>query len=201
MQTLKPDDLTAKEAYKLLTGVIVPRPIAWVSTRSLAGTTNLAPFSYFTSVSHKPPMLGINIGQIDGARKDTARNILETENFVVNIAHWGQLQSMHASADSHPPEISEIDLLGLQTTASELIAAPRLTEAPVQMECVFRTMIPFGSAGSEFFVGEVVAFHFRDDIIDLERLRIDSVALEPICRLGGPFYASLGEINKQRPRQ
>lgn len=200
MQTILPQSLDAKQAYKLLTGVIVPRPIAWVSTISTDGTTNLAPFSYFTSVSNKPPMVGINIGQEHGGRKDTARNILETEEFVVNIAGWQQLEDMHASADHHPPHTSEIDLLGLATQPSEHIKAPRIADAPVQMECRFRQMIPFGTAGSEFYVGEVVAFHFRDDIIDTDTLRVNSVAMEPICRLGGPFYSALGEIAKMRPR-
>ena len=201
MKTILPESLDAKQAYKLLTGVIVPRPIAWVSTLSTQGVTNLAPFSYFTSVANKPPMVGINIGQEYGGRKDTARNILETEQFVVNIAHWPQLDALHASADHHPPETSEIELLGLSTEASTLIKPPRIAEAPVQMECEFRQMLPFGTGGSEFYVGEVVAFHLRDDIIDTDTLRVDSVALAPICRLGGPFYSSLGEITKMRSRQ
>lgn len=201
MKTILPETLDAKQAYKLLTGVIVPRPIAWVSTRSAQGVTNLAPFSYFTSVSNKPPMVGINIGQEYEGRKDTARNILETEQFVVNIAHWPQLDDLHASADHHPPQTSEIELLGLDTIASTHIKPPRIAQAPVQMECEFRQMLPFGSGGAEFYVGEVVAFHFRDDIIDTETLRVDSVALAPICRLGGPFYSSLGEITKMRSRR
>ncbi|HEY7805160.1 MAG TPA: flavin reductase family protein, partial [Orrella sp.] len=128
MKTILPESLDAKQAYKLLTGVIVPRPIAWVSTLSKNGVTNLAPFSYFTSVANKPPMVGINIGQEYGGRKDTARNILETEQFVVNIAQWPQLDALHASADHHPPETSEIELLGLSTEASTLIKPPRIAE-------------------------------------------------------------------------
>lgn len=200
MQTILPETLTPQQAYKLLTGVIVPRPIAWVSTMSAGGATNLAPFSYFTSVSNKPPMVGINIGQEYGGRKDTARNILETEEFVVNVAGWQQLEDLHASADHHPPETSEIDLLGLKTEASMHIKVPRIANAPVQMECKFHQMIPFGTGGSEFYVGEVVAFHFREDIIDTEALRVNSVAIEPICRLGGPFYAALGDLAKMRSR-
>ena len=201
MHTILPETLDAKQAYKLLTGVIVPRPIAWVSSISTSGVTNVAPFSYFTSVSNKPPMVGINIGQEHGGRKDTARNILETEEFVVNIAGWQQLEDLHVSADHHPPQTSEIELLGLQTEASLHIKAPRIAAAPVQMECRFRQMIPFGTGGSEFYVGEVVAFQFRQDVIDMETLRVNSVAIEPICRLGGPFYAALGDVAKMRSRQ
>lgn len=200
MKTIQASELDGKQAYKLLTGVIVPRPIAWVSTVSLSGQTNLAPFSYFTSVSNKPPMVGINIGQEHGGRKDTARNILETQAFVVNIAMLSQLDPLHASADHHPPETSEIELLGLDTTPSIHVKAPRITEAPVQMECRFDRMIPFGTGGSEFYVGEVLAFHFREDVIELDTLRVNSAAIQPICRLGGPFYSSLADIIKMRPR-
>lgn len=200
MITISAADLDAKQAYKLLTGVIVPRPIAWVSTMSASGKTNLAPFSYFTSVSNKPPMVGINIGQEHGGRKDTARNILDTQEFVVNIATLNQLEALHASADHHPPEVSEIELLNLATEPSLHVKAPRIAQAPVQMECRFERMIPFGTGGSEFYVGEVIAFHLRQDIIDVASLRVDSKAIDPICRLGGPFYSSLNDIVKMRPR-
>jgi flavin reductase (DIM6/NTAB) family NADH-FMN oxidoreductase RutF len=191
-------DLDAKQAYKLLTGVIVPRPIAWVSTVSAAGVTNVAPFSYFTSVSNKPPMVGINIGQEHGGRKDTARNILETKEFVVNIATFVQLEDLHASADHHPPEVSEIEVLGLETLPSDLIAPPRIAKAPVQMECRLHQMIPFGTAGSEFYVGEVLAFHIDDSIITDGKVQTQDLA--PVCRLAGPFYAKLGEIVRMRQR-
>ena len=199
-QTMKlnASDLDAKQAYKLMTAVVVPRPIAWVSTLSATGVSNLAPFSYFTSVSNKPPMVGINIGQEARGRKDTATNILDTKEFVVNIGNFAQVEDLHASADHHPPEVSEIELLGLKTLPSEHIAVPRLADAPVQMECRFDRMIPFGTAGSEFYVGEVIAFHVRDDLIDNNK--IDSVALDPICRLAGPFYAKLGEIVRMGSR-
>ena len=196
---LSASDLDAKQAYKLMTAVVVPRPIAWVSTLSATGVSNLAPFSYFTSVSNKPPMVGINIGQEYEGRKDTARNILETEAFVVNIGHFAQVEALHASADHHPPEVSEIELLGLKTIPSEHINVPRLADAPVQMECRFERMIPFGTAGSEFYVGEVIAFHVRDDLIHDNK--IDSVALDPIGRLAGPFYAKLGEIVRMASRK
>lgn len=195
---LHASELDAKQAYKLMTAVVVPRPIAWVSTLSTAGVANLAPFSYFTSVSNKPPMVGINIGQEYEGRKDTARNILDTKEFVVNIGTSSQVEDLHASAEHYPPEVSEIELLGLKTVPSEHIAVPRLADAPVQMECRFERMIPFGTAGSEFYVGEVIAFHVRDDLINDNK--IDSVALDPICRLAGPFYAKLGEIVRMKSR-
>lgn len=145
-------------------------------------------------------MVGINIGQEYEGRKDTARNILDTGEFVVNIASLDQLDPLHASADHHPPEVSEIELLGLETLPSDRVKAPRIKGAPVQLECRFERMIPFGTGGSEFYVGEVLAFHIIEDAIDQQNMRVNSVALAPICRLGGPFYASLADIIKMRSR-
>ena len=185
-------DLKTLETYKLLTGVVVPRPIAWVSTLSKDGVTNLAPFSCFTFVSNKPPLLGINIGQLNRKRKDTAVNMAETGEFVVNIGNDSQIEPLHNSAEEYPPEVSEIDVLGLHTLPSQFIHAPRLAEAPIQMECKLHSITPFGEGGSEFFVGEVLAFHIADDVIS--NGKVDTAKLRPICRLAGPNYAKLGEI-------
>lgn len=185
-------DLSNEESYKLLSGVVVPRPVAWISTQSGSGHTNLAPFSAFTFVSHEPPMVGISIGMSGGARKDTARNIAETGAFVVNIGNDSQIEVMHASADEHPAEISEIELLGLHTLPSRLIKVPRIASAPVSLECRLHSITSFGRGGSEFFVGEILAFHIDDNVI--ANGKIDSALLKPICRLAGPHYARIGEI-------
>jgi len=185
-------DLGPEETYKLMTGVVVPRPIAWISSVSKTGTVNLAPFSCYTIVSNKPPMIGVNIGRKAGLRKDTAVNIQESGEFVVNIGDESLLQSVHLSAIEHPPEVSEADLLGLPKLPSEVIAVPRIADAPVSLECRLHSITPFGSTGAEFFVGEIVMFHIRDGL--LRNGKIDTVQLRPICRLGGPNYATLGDI-------
>ena len=189
--------LDAEQTYKLLTGVVVPRPIAWITTRSAAGVVNLAPFSAFTFVSTKPPLLGVNIGRKAGVRKDTAVNILAQGEFVVHIAHAPLVEPLHASAVEHPPEVSEVDLLGLKTSPSTHLKVPRLQAAPVAMECRFHSATPFGDTGAEFFVGEVLCWHVRDGL--LTQGKVDSFELDPLCRLGGPWYATLGERLHQQP--
>src|SRR3954471_16210427 len=107
-------DLDGDAAYKLLCGVVVPRPIAWVSTKSAAGQLNLAPFSCFTFVSHRPPMVGVSIGRRPNGFKDTACNIHETQEFVVHIADESLLDPVHRTGAAFLPEVSEADLLGLE---------------------------------------------------------------------------------------
>jgi flavin reductase (DIM6/NTAB) family NADH-FMN oxidoreductase RutF len=191
VKQLDPKTLAAEAAYKLLTGVVVPRPIAWVTTLSPNGVVNLAPFSAFTFVSPKPPMLAISIGHKAGIYKDTARNILANEEFVVHIADRALLEAVHLSSVEHAPDISEVDELGLATAPAERVGIPRLADVPVAMECRLRHCIEFGETRSRLIVGEVLMFHFRDGL--LRDGKIDTQLLDPICRLAGPRYAALGE--------
>ena len=158
---------------------------------------NLAPFSAFTFVSNKPPMLGINIGRKAGIMKDTANNIHATGEFVVNIPDDSMIEPVHLSAVEHPPEVSEAELLGLAVAPSTTMRTPRLAQAPISMECRLHRAIAFGDTGSEFFVGEVLDFHIRDDLY--VNGKIETAKLRPICRIGGPNYAKLGEIVSMQP--
>jgi len=194
---LSPADLSPQATYKLMTGIVVPRPIAWITTVSREGVVNLAPFSCYTIVSTKPAMIGVNIGRKAGLRKDTAVNIADSQAFVVNIADQALLEPLHLSADEHPPDVSEVELLGLATQPSENIAPPRLAAAPVSLECRLHTVIPFGDTGAEFFVGEIVRLHIRENLLKLGK--IDSAELDPICRLAGPNYATLGQVITMQP--
>ena len=189
---IDPAELGAEKAYRLLTGIVVPRPIAWVTSLSQAGTVNLAPFSAFTFVSLKPPMLAISVGRKSGVYKDTARNILDREEYVIHIADSPLMSAVHESSAEHPPEVSEVEVLGLETTPSDHIAVPRLTAAPIAMECRFRQCLEFGDTRSRLIVGEVVAFHIKDDL--LANGKIETESLDPIARIAGPRYARLGEI-------
>jgi flavin reductase (DIM6/NTAB) family NADH-FMN oxidoreductase RutF len=186
------DSMSPEQTYKLLTGIVVPRPIAWVSTLSEAGLINVAPFSCYTIVSNMPPMIGINIGRKAGTRKDTATNILFNKNFVVNIADETLLEPLHQSAGEYPPQISEAQLLNLETLPGESMPVPRLVAAPISMECRLHSVTPYGDTGAEFFVGEIRVLHIRDGL--LNDGKIDSTILRPICRLGGPNYATLGKV-------
>jgi flavin reductase (DIM6/NTAB) family NADH-FMN oxidoreductase RutF len=197
MTELDPKTLPAEQAYRLLTGIVVPRPVAWVTTLSAAGTVNLAPFSAFTFVSPKPPMLALSVGRKASVYKDTARNILATEEFVVHIADQPLLEPLHQSSIEHPPEVSEVEALGLATHPSVHVKPPRLSAAPIAMECKLRHCIEFGETRSRLLVGEIVLFHFRDGL--LNNGKIESKDLNPVCRLGGPRYATLGDIVTMQP--
>jgi flavin reductase (DIM6/NTAB) family NADH-FMN oxidoreductase RutF len=194
---LDPKTLSAEESYKLMTGVVVPRPVAWVTTLSPKGGVNLAPFSTFTFVSPKPPMLAFSVGRKGAAYKDTAENILINEDYVVHIADRPLIAAVHGSAVEYPPDVSETEMLGLETVPSLHVRPPRVAAAPIAMECRLRQVLEFGDTRSKLIVGEVIAFHFRDGL--LVNGKIDSKAFDPICRLAGPNYATLGEIVAMQP--
>ena len=189
---IDPAQLGAEQAYRLLTGVVVPRPIAWVTSLSQADVVNLAPFSAFTFVSPKPPMLAISVGRKAGIYKDTATNILHREEYVIHIADSALTHAVHESSAEFPPDISEVAELDLETVPSELIAVPRLAAAPIAMECRFRQCLEFGETRSRLIVGEVLMFHLRDGL--LHNGKIETEALDPIARIAGPRYARLGDI-------
>jgi flavin reductase (DIM6/NTAB) family NADH-FMN oxidoreductase RutF len=130
---IDPSDLDAERAYRLITGVVVPRPIAWVTNLSGGGTVNLAPFSAFTFASPKPPMLAISVGRKAGI-KDTAHNILNNEEYVVHIADSSLMSAVHESSTEHPPDARKVEELQLATLPSERIKVPRLAAAPIAME-------------------------------------------------------------------
>ena len=194
---IDPAYLDAETAYRLITGVVVPRPIAWVTTLSGSGVVNLAPFSAFTFVSPKPPMLAISVGRKGGIYKDTAQNILNNEEYVVHIADSSLMKAVHESSTEHPPDVSEVEELRLSTLPGERIKVPRLAAAPIAMECRFRQCLEFGETRSRLIVGEVLVFHIRDGL--LNNGKIETEALDPICRIAGPRYAKLGEIVTLKP--
>jgi flavin reductase (DIM6/NTAB) family NADH-FMN oxidoreductase RutF len=184
--------LTPEATYRLMSGIVVPRPIAWITSLSESGVVNLAPFSCFTFVSNKPPLLGINIGRKAGRHKDTGANIHALREFVVNIGDASQLVDIHESSAEHAPDVSEAELLGLAVLPAETVRVPRLADVPVSMECKLERVISFGDTGAEFFVGEVTVFHLREGL--LHEGKVDTRALNPVCRIGGPNYATLGDI-------
>lgn len=189
---IDPSELGAEQAYRLITGIVVPRPIAWVTSMSASGVVNLAPFSAFTFVSPKPPMLAISVGRKAGIYKDTAHNILNNEEYVIHIANSTLMTAVHESSTEHPPEVSEVEELKLDTVPSECIKVPRLVVAPIAMECRFRQCLEFGETRSRLIVGEVLVFHIRNGL--LNNGKIETEALDPLARIGGPRYARLGEI-------
>lgn len=188
------EHLDTDTAYRLLVGCVVPRPVAWVSTVNAVGLVNVAPFSSYNYVATSPPMVAINIARraSDGAVKDSARNILETREFVVNVATEATMELMHRSAWEYGPDVSEAEALGLELLPSRHVRAPRLAATPVQMECRLDQAVVLGRGINTLYIGEVVAFHLSGQVYDGRR--VDAVRMRPIARLGGPYYAALGEI-------
>ena len=187
MTQFRTSDLDIPSIYKLLTGVLVPRPIAWVTTRGPSGKINLAPFSAFTFVSAVPPMVGIS----SAWNKDTPKNIDAAGEFVVNIADVSMVEALHLSSVEHPRDVSEVEYLGLELAESAVVGTPRLAMVPAAMECRFVSSTPYGDLGQRFMVGEVVAFYVRDDLIKDGKIRTQD--LNPLARTAGPTYGSLGE--------
>jgi flavin reductase (DIM6/NTAB) family NADH-FMN oxidoreductase RutF len=186
------EGLDTADAYRLVIGCVAPRPIAWITTVDAAGRVNAAPFSSYNYVATSPPMLAVNIATREGAAKDTARNIRETGEFVVNVATESTLELMHASGENYPPHESETDALGIALLPSRRVRPPRIAATPVQMECRLDQAVVLGRGVNTLYIGEIVAFHLSPEVYDGRR--VDSVKLRPIARLGGPFYAALGTI-------
>jgi flavin reductase (DIM6/NTAB) family NADH-FMN oxidoreductase RutF len=194
---LDPARVPGPEMYRFLISAVVPRPIAFVSTRSAAGVTNLAPFSYFNAISSVPPMIGIAIVERSGDEKDTLRNIRETGEFVVNLVCEPMLAAMAKTAGEWPRDTSEFEVSGLTPAASERVAPPYVSESPMQLECRLHREIPLGN--SIFVVGEVLLARVSDDV--LTEGRVDPLKLLPVGRLGGEFYSLMREVVKEpRPR-
>ena len=179
-------------AYRLVCGAVAPRPIAWITTQSLSGHVNAAPFSSYNYVAHSPPMLAVNIASRLGELKDTARNIREMGHFVVNVATQATMELMHLSAADYPPDVSETEALDIELLPGVAGPVPRIAASPIHMECKLDQFITLGRGLNVLYIGEIVAFHFSQSVYDGRH--VDTAAVAPIARLGGPYYAALGEI-------
>lgn len=184
--------LDSESAYRLIVGTVVPRPVAWITTLGEDGRVNAAPFSSYNYVATSPPMVAVNIVTRAGQDKDTARNIRASGEFVVNVPTEDTLEVMHATAAEYPADCSETEALGIELIPSHHVKPPRIAATPVQLECRLDKIVPLGTGLNVLYIAEVVGFHLSDRIYDGRR--VDSVGMRPIARMGGPFYAALGEI-------
>ena len=184
--------LDADAAYRLLVGAVVPRPIAWITTVSSSGLVNAAPFSCYTFVCNDPPMLAINVGRRDEQLKDTARNIRDNGEFVVNIVGEELLEPMHATSAECGPAISEVEALQIAVAPSIAVRPPRIAASPVNLECRLDRVIELGRLRNQIVFACIVHFHVADAVYD--RGRINSEKLKPVARLAGRRYARLGGV-------
>lgn len=187
-------DLTAREAYKVMIGTVVPRPIAWVTTVSAEGAINAAPYSFFNCLSADPPILALGVeNKPDRRFKDTAWNIRTTGVFTVNICDVANVAPMAATAAPFSPDIDELAMAGLTAVPGEAIDCPRIAEAPVAFECRRHVSIAVSGA-REIVLGQIEMAHVRADIIDPDTYHSDAALLDAIGRMGGDGYCSTRDL-------
>lgn len=190
------EKLASGDRYKVMTGTIVPRPIAWVTTVSKDGTGNAAPFSFFNALCRDPPILAVGImSDEDGSMKDTARNILDTGEFVVNLVPATAASAMNATSVNAPPEADELTLGGLERVPSVKVRPPRIAVSPVSFECRLHTPVQLG-LHQLIALGEIVQAHVADAfVLDAAQHYIDTPALELIGRMHGRgWYARTSDL-------
>lgn len=182
--------LPREKRAKLLLSTVVPRPIAWVTTRDAAGQVNAAPFSFFNLLSTEPPVLGLGIAPRGAGRKDTAANIRAGGEFVVNLVSAALAQPMNVTAVDFDAGIDELAAAGLHPAASDTIAPPRIAEAPVALECRVLSLTDLPS-GSLIVLASILALHIdAARMLDTERCHVDTPALDLIGRMhGAGWYA------------
>ena len=176
--------------------IVAPRPIGWVSTLSAAGVANLAPYSYFNAVAQDPHYIVLG----SGGRKDTLRNIQDTDEFALSLATFELREQMNASSANVAHGVDEFSLAGLGKAACRFIAAPRVAESPVCLECRLFKVIDLpddgGSVADYLIIGRVIGIHIDDRFI--ADGRVDTAAMQPIARLGYSEYATVTEAWRMR---
>ncbi|USQ80144.1 flavin reductase family protein [Ornithinimicrobium faecis] len=180
-------------SYGLLTSIILPRPIAWVSTIGADGVGNLAPHSFFSVASASPPVVSFtSVG-----RKDSLANVLATEEFVVNIVSTDQLEQCNGTSAEVDSSVDEAALLGIALEPSDVVAPPRVAGSPASIECTLHSTVEVGD--SVIILGLVQAITVQERV--LSGRHVDAALLDPLSRLGGPQWGTLGEIRSlRRPR-
>lgn len=187
-------DIGAHNAYKVMIGTVVPRPIAWVTTVSPEGVVNAAPYSFFNCLSADPPILALGVeNKPDRRFKDTTYNIRHTEAFTVNIVDVANTPAMAATAAAFAPDVDELEMAGLTAAPGVTVPCPRIAEAPVAFECRLHLSVAL-SASREIVMGRIIMAHVREDIMDIDTFRSDSARLDAVGRMGGNGYSTTRQV-------
>jgi len=179
-----------KENYKILSGSILPRPIAWITTIQENGKVNAAPFSYFNIVSAQPPLLSVSVRYDGDNQKDTSRNIFREKEFVVHIISEDAMMKANKTSKPMDKNESELAYAGLESVESVNVKTPGLKIAKVRLECVYETHMKFET--TDLIIGRVVGYHVDDEVFDNGKIRLDK--LKPVSRLSGSRYGLVGDI-------
>ncbi len=196
---IEPLTLHGKDLHDFFSSVVVPRPIAFISTIDAAGRYNAAPFSAFNYLTVSPPVLAFGAGRRGNKKKDTVMNIEAVGDFVVNIVDENMAEAMNRAAAAYAPEIDEINEVGLTALQSDMVKSPRIAEAPISMECRLIQTLELGHkpTRSTIILGEVLMVHVRDDV--LTQGKIDPLKAKIIARMGdSDIYCRTTDVFKMK---
>ena len=197
--TIDPKTLSPREAYGILVSIVVPRPIAFVTSTNDRGIVNAAPYSFFNALTGSPPLVVISVGRKNGEMKHTAENILRHKEFAVNLVTDELVAPMNISSADFPEGTSEVEQAQLSLAESTVIRTPRIAMAKVSFECVLHKHLEIGTDPTDIIVGEVVQFHISDELYS--NGTIDQRKLRLIARMGGNFYCRATDLFEvERPR-
>jgi flavin reductase (DIM6/NTAB) family NADH-FMN oxidoreductase RutF len=200
MQSIDPTSLERRDLSRLMGSVVVPRPIAWVSTQDAQGARNLAPFSFFNLVGYTPPMVMFSVGSRAGEQKDTLRNIEALGEMVIHLPDEQLATAMNATSGEYTAGVDEFDVAGLEAVPSVMVRPPRVAQAPIALEARLVQVVTVPATGYTIVLAEVVYLHIRDGLLRSNGL-IDAEAWRPIARLGGSEYTTLGQVfEMERPK-
>lgn len=191
--------LASADAFKLLSSVVVPRPIAWVVSQSAQGALNAAPFSFFNVVSSDPPIVALGIGPRGGQLKDTSRNILETRQFVINLVSADLAEHMNRTSLDYDSDVDELARAGLATEPSLIVAPPRIAQSPAALECEVWQVLD-AAPQRVIVLARVVGLYLRDDaLLNPEKFYVDTPALRLLGRMhGAGWYAHTSDLFQMR---
>lgn len=180
------------ELYRTLTSLVIPRPIGWISTVDESGAINLAPYSYFNAVSSRPPVVLFSANERDGEMKDSSRNALDTGEFVVNLVTEDLLSAMDTTSTS--ADVDEFEAAGLDRSPSRTVAPPRVAAAKAHLECRVRETVQLGTHTVVF--GDVTHISVDDSL--LTNGAVDTLKVDAVGRLGGPYYTGINVLDFER---
>ena len=197
VRSIDTGEISASERYQLLTSLVVPRPIGWISTWGSDDTPNLAPFSYFSALSHAPMLVGVSVGHRSTGPKDTLINIRSRLAFCANVVTASQLDVMNLTSAEVDAAVNEFELAGLKAEPSNRVNAPYVDGCPAVLECILEQEVALGAAPNTLVIGRVVGIRLDASLPLIKgRSEVDPEALLPVGRLSGIGYAMPGDIRK-----
>lgn len=189
--------LSNRERYQLLTTLVVPRPIGWISTYDARGVRNLAPFSYFAALAATPMLVGVSVGHRPRGPKDTLENIRATRAFCVNVVTEKHLELMNATSADFEPDVDEFVAAGMAPAEADHVFAPYVADCPAVLECVLTKEVELEGAPNTLLIGEVLAVRLAPELeLEPGTLQVLPQSLRPVGRLGAADYAMPGDVRR-----